>query len=43
MKESFFTQLGYENQCEVIELLVDHQVVACWGDLCERYRHPQSH
>src|SRR4030043_334501 len=32
-----------ENQCEVIELLVDHQVVACWGDLCERYRHPQSH
>ena len=31
-----------ENQCEVIELLVDHQVVACWGDLCERYRHTQS-
>jgi predicted CoA-substrate-specific enzyme activase len=30
------------NQCEVIELLVDHQVVACWGDLCERYRHPQK-
>lgn len=29
------------NQCEVIELLVDQQVVACWGDLCERYRHPQ--
>lgn len=27
-----------ENQCEVIELLVDRQVVACWGDLCERYR-----
>lgn len=27
------------NQCEVVELLVDHQVVACWGDLCERYRH----
>jgi predicted CoA-substrate-specific enzyme activase len=27
-----------ENQCEVIELLVDHQVVACWGDLCERHR-----
>jgi len=27
-----------DNQCEVIELLVDHQVVACWGDLCERYR-----
>jgi predicted CoA-substrate-specific enzyme activase len=26
------------NQCEVIQLLVDHQVVACWGDLCERYR-----
>jgi predicted CoA-substrate-specific enzyme activase len=26
------------NQCEVVELLVDHQVVACWGDLCERYR-----
>jgi hypothetical protein len=29
------------NQCEVIQLLVDHQVVACWGDLCERYRHPE--
>jgi predicted CoA-substrate-specific enzyme activase len=27
------------NQCEVVELLVDQQVVACWGDLCERYRH----
>jgi predicted CoA-substrate-specific enzyme activase len=27
------------NQCEVIQLLVDHQVTACWGDLCERYRH----
>jgi hypothetical protein len=26
------------NQCEVIQLLVDRQVVACWGDLCERYR-----
>jgi predicted CoA-substrate-specific enzyme activase len=31
-----------ENQCEVIELLVDHQVVACWGDLCERYRHARG-
>jgi predicted CoA-substrate-specific enzyme activase len=31
------------NQCEVVQLVVDHQVVACWGDLCERYRHPQSH
>ncbi len=31
-----------ENQCEVIELLVDHQVVACWGDLCERYRYAQK-
>jgi predicted CoA-substrate-specific enzyme activase len=30
------------NQCEVIELLIDHQVVACWGDLCERYRQSQS-
>jgi predicted CoA-substrate-specific enzyme activase len=30
------------NQCEVIQLLVDHQVVACWGDLCERYRIPAS-
>jgi len=30
------------NQCEVIELLVDHRVVACWGDLCERYRHPEK-
>ncbi len=28
------------NQCEVVQLLVDHHVVACWGDLCERYRHP---
>ncbi len=27
-----------ENQCEVIQLLVDQQVVACWGDLCEKYR-----
>jgi len=27
------------NQCEVIQLLVDHQVAACWGDFCERYRH----
>jgi predicted CoA-substrate-specific enzyme activase len=26
------------NQCEVIQLVVDQQVVACWGDLCERYR-----
>jgi predicted CoA-substrate-specific enzyme activase len=30
------------NQCEVIQLLVDHHVVACWGDLCERYRHPEE-
>ncbi len=30
------------NQCEVVQLLVDHQVVACWGDLCERYRHPDK-
>jgi activator of 2-hydroxyglutaryl-CoA dehydratase len=30
------------NQCEVIQLLVDHHVVACWGDLCERYRHPEK-
>jgi predicted CoA-substrate-specific enzyme activase len=27
------------NQCEVIELVMDGEVVACWGDLCERYRH----
>jgi predicted CoA-substrate-specific enzyme activase len=27
-----------ENQCEVIQLVVDHRIVACWGDLCERYR-----
>ena len=27
-----------ENQCEVVELLVDREVVACWGDLCEKYR-----
>jgi predicted CoA-substrate-specific enzyme activase len=31
-----------DNQCEVIQLLVDHHVVACWGDLCERYRHPKK-
>lgn len=42
LKESFSTR-GFdcqecENQCEVIQLLVDHQVVACWGDLCEKYR-----
>lgn len=30
------------NQCEVIELVVDQQVVACWGDLCERYRHSEK-
>jgi predicted CoA-substrate-specific enzyme activase len=26
------------NQCEVVQLIVDHRIVACWGDLCERYR-----
>jgi predicted CoA-substrate-specific enzyme activase len=26
------------NQCEVVELVVDRQVIASWGDLCERYR-----
>ncbi len=26
------------NQCEVIELLIDQRVEACWGDLCEKYR-----
>ncbi|NWG02515.1 MAG: 2-hydroxyglutaryl-CoA dehydratase [Syntrophaceae bacterium] len=31
-----------ENQCEVIELLMNHHVVACWGDLCERYRHREK-
>jgi predicted CoA-substrate-specific enzyme activase len=31
-----------ENECEVIQLLVDRQVVACWGDLCERYRHAKN-
>jgi hypothetical protein len=25
------------NQCRVIELRVDHQVVICWRDLWERY------
>jgi predicted CoA-substrate-specific enzyme activase len=30
------------NQCEVIELVVDRQVVACWGDLCEKYRKSPS-
>jgi len=41
-RKSCFTR-GFEcgecgNQCEVVQLLVDHEVVACWGDLCERYR-----
>jgi len=31
-----------ENQCEVIQLLGDRRVVACWGDLCERYRQPSQ-
>jgi predicted CoA-substrate-specific enzyme activase len=26
------------NQCEVVQLIVDQRVVACWGDLCERFR-----
>jgi predicted CoA-substrate-specific enzyme activase len=26
------------NQCEVVQLIVDRHVVACWGDLCERFR-----
>src|SRR4030043_970574 len=26
------------NQCEVVQLIVDHRIVACWGDLCERFR-----
>ena len=34
---------GRRDQCEVIQLLVDHQVMACWGDLCERYRHSERH
>jgi predicted NodU family carbamoyl transferase len=42
LKESSSTQ-GFEcneceNQCEVIQLRVGHEVVACWGDLCEKYR-----
>ncbi len=37
------TTRGFEcsecgNQCEVVQLIVDGCVVACWGDLCERYR-----
>lgn len=41
-QKSCFTR-GFEcgecgNQCEVVQLLVEHEVVACWGDLCERYR-----
>jgi len=31
-----------ENHCEVIELLVRDQVVACWGDLCEKHRQKQQ-
>jgi len=30
------------NQCEVVQLIVDRRVVACWGDLCERYRPSSS-
>lgn len=42
LKESSSTQ-GFEcndceNQCEVIQLRVGQEVVACWGDLCEKYR-----
>ncbi len=38
-----FQTRGFEcnecgNQCEVIQLWVDEEVVASWGDLCERYR-----
>lgn len=29
------------NQCEVIQLIVEGQMVASWGDLCERYQHPE--
>ncbi|RPJ02141.1 MAG: 2-hydroxyglutaryl-CoA dehydratase, partial [Deltaproteobacteria bacterium] len=27
-----------DNHCEVIQLLVGHRMVACWGDLCEKHR-----
>lgn len=30
------------NQCEVVQLVINDQVVACWGDLCERYRNASS-
>ncbi len=30
------------NQCEVVQLVINEQVVACWGDLCERYRKSQG-
>jgi hypothetical protein len=33
----------WRNQCEVIQFLVNHQVVACWGDLCERYHYSQPY
>ena len=42
LRESYSTR-GFEcndceNHCEVIQLLVRHQVMACWGDLCEKHR-----
>ncbi len=42
LRESYLTR-GFEcddceNNCEVIQLLVRHEVVACWGDLCEKHR-----
>ncbi|MEW6377766.1 MAG: hypothetical protein AB1502_18505 [Thermodesulfobacteriota bacterium] len=33
---------GCGNQCEVIELPVDHQAVACWDDLCGGYRQTKN-
>jgi hypothetical protein len=29
------TQCG--NSCEIIELLVEHKVIACWGDRCGKF------
>ncbi len=45
-RKACFTQ-GFEcsecgNHCEVVELIVDQQAVACWGDLCEKYRKSSS-
>ncbi len=46
LEKTCFTH-GFEcdecgNQCEVVQLIINEKVVACWGDLCERYRDSKS-